>query len=402
MDPNDAASRTSRLKRKIPPVTEVIDHLARELKTEPYGGGGRLFEAAQKVCADELRRLKEVGGDPVSLAVLVGRARRIIDPSAPVVEEVLASSEDDPFDVSGSAAPFPPAAAEAGGPFSLAETEADMTVLSEPRPPRAEPAPEASLPFEPEIRPSRPLDITPLSRPRPAPPTLGASHREEHHILPVFLVAILFLAGAAAGLFYFRSRRVAVSAPSAPASRPRPAASRRSPAPPAGSTTISPAPASRPAAAPPASRTAAAPPPASGHPASASSTVGISRPALPEAPPARASASPAPPAALTPAPVRQSHGGEIVSADWEGKAPIYAVHFSSYKERGNAERDALRLSKKYGRPAHAVEVELGPKGRWNRVLVGEFASVEEARKYREELAAAHAPDLGQVYHLTGP
>jgi hypothetical protein len=65
-------------------------------------------------------------------------------------------------------------------------------------------------------------------------------------------------------------------------------------------------------------------------------------------------------------------------------------------------RDAERLAKKYGKAANAVSVDLGPKGVWFRVLVGEFSSVEEARKYREELAASHAPDLGQVYHLTGP
>jgi len=48
----------------------------------------------------------------------------------------------------------------------------------------------------------------------------------------------------------------------------------------------------------------------------------------------------------------------MVSPNWAGRPPTYVIHFSSYRERSKAERDAVEISKQYGRPAYAAEVNL--------------------------------------------
>lgn len=92
----------------------------------------------------------------------------------------------------------------------------------------------------------------------------------------------------------------------------------------------------------------------------------------------------------------------LASPDWSGKPSTYVIHFTSYRERSNAEKDAARLSKELGHPGHAVQVDLGAKGIWYRSLVGDFATAEEAQSYRGELAARKTPSLGFVYHLVSP
>ena len=92
----------------------------------------------------------------------------------------------------------------------------------------------------------------------------------------------------------------------------------------------------------------------------------------------------------------------MVSAEWAGRAPAYMLHFSSYKSRQNAERDAERLSKQFGKPAHVLEVSLGSEGVWYRVLVGEFPTAEEAFAFRAELSARRTPEVGLVFRVTGP
>ena len=77
------------------------------------------------------------------------------------------------------------------------------------------------------------------------------------------------------------------------------------------------------------------------------------------------------------------------------------MHFSSSKDRPSAEREAKKLAQELGKPAHAVEVDLGNKGTWYRAVVGEFASVEEARAYRADLEAKKTPGLGFVYEMRG-
>jgi hypothetical protein len=101
------------------------------------------------------------------------------------------------------------------------------------------------------------------------------------------------------------------------------------------------------------------------------------------------------------APARWEGVQVMVSPDWVGRAPVYVVHFSSYREREKARRDAARIGQRYGRPTHVAQVELA-SGIWYRVVVGDFASAEQARAFHAELAARNTPDLGGVYRLTAP
>ena len=52
-------------------------------------------------------------------------------------------------------------------------------------------------------------------------------------------------------------------------------------------------------------------------------------------------------------------------------------------------------------PAYAAEVDLGEKGTWFRVMVGEFETLEEASSFRQTLAEKGTPGMGFVYRVTG-
>jgi cell division septation protein DedD len=119
-------------------------------------------------------------------------------------------------------------------------------------------------------------------------------------------------------------------------------------------------------------------------------------PAAPSAP----RATPAPKAAAAP-PVSRGKAAPLLTPDWAGRPVVYVVHFSSHKDRPSAEKEAKRLGRELGKPGHAVEVDLGNKGIWYRVVIGEFATVEEARAYRAELEAKKTPGLGFVYEMRG-
>ncbi len=52
-------------------------------------------------------------------------------------------------------------------------------------------------------------------------------------------------------------------------------------------------------------------------------------------------------------------------------------------------------------PARAVEVDLGTKGVWFRVVIGQFRTADEARAFRAALAAKKTPGMGFVYEMKG-
>ena len=125
------------------------------------------------------------------------------------------------------------------------------------------------------------------------------------------------------------------------------------------------------------------------------------RPPVPAVAPPKA--SPARPAPARPAaPPRSGPVSAFATADWVGRAPVYILHFSSHKDRAAAASEAARLGAAFGRPARAVVVDLGPKGVWYRVVVGEFRSADEARAFRAALAAKNTPGMGFVYEMRGP
>jgi cell division protein FtsN len=115
-------------------------------------------------------------------------------------------------------------------------------------------------------------------------------------------------------------------------------------------------------------------------------------------PPAAAAKAPA--AASVPS-AAKGKAAPLVTPDWAGKPVVYVVHFSSHKDRPSAEKEAKRLAAELGRPGRAVEVDLGNRGIWYRAVVGEFATVEDARAYRAELEAKKTPGLGFVYEMRG-
>jgi hypothetical protein len=134
-------------------------------------------------------------------------------------------------------------------------------------------------------------------------------------------------------------------------------------------------------------------------------TTKIELPTLPVLPPASTPvAAPAPtpvPAPVTrPAP-SPGRVASFVTRDWAGRPPVFIVHFASHQDRATAASDAAKLASAFGKPARAVEVDLGAKGIWYRVVVGEFPTAEEARAFRTALAAKKTPGMGFVYEMRG-
>jgi len=149
-----------------------------------------------------------------------------------------------------------------------------------------------------------------------------------------------------------------------------------------------------------------APLPAGGATASVpAESAGPTTPAVarPDAVPTAAPAPPSPsPAVAAAAPVRQSRDGLVVTRDRAGRPEVFSIHFTSYRDRAAAERDLKRVEALAGREGYVAEVDLGEKGIWFRVLVGEFPSAEEAKGVRAELAAKGTRDMGWVYRVVGP
>jgi hypothetical protein len=129
------------------------------------------------------------------------------------------------------------------------------------------------------------------------------------------------------------------------------------------------------------------------------------RPPVPTAPPPKT--SPPKPAVVKPAaakPAAPPKSGPVAvftTPDWAGRPAVYILHFSSHQDRATAASEAARLGAAFGRPAHAVAVDLGAKGVWYRVVVGEFRSADEARAFRAALAAKNTPGMGFVYEMKG-
>ena len=68
------------------------------------------------------------------------------------------------------------------------------------------------------------------------------------------------------------------------------------------------------------------------------------------------------------------------------------MHVSSFRKRTTAEADARRLSTQLALPTRVLEVDLGTKGVWYRVVVGETGSAAEASALREQLKKKGVPD----------
>jgi hypothetical protein len=144
-------------------------------------------------------------------------------------------------------------------------------------------------------------------------------------------------------------------------------------------------------------------PPASAAPAPAP-TAAPALVAKPAAPPPKAVAVPVKRAAAGPSSgtaVPKGRAAALLTPDWAGKPVVYVIHFSSHKDRESATKEAQKLGAALGAPGHAVEVDLGEKGIWYRVVIGEFTDVDAARAFRADLEAKKTPGMGFVYEMRG-
>ena len=516
MSGEDATS--SRVRRMLPSVSEVLKELTARAPIEPEIA----FKAAREVCAEELKRIRDAGGESVPLEDLVQRAflratgarPSVVPPPPsppfvsppPLIPEPAAVADtpasngprevEDPFSETTGAMDLRWDGGDARGPFSeppVAEApsgseppgevdpieeagtlpllfETESSSVSPPEVPIpvvlpaeeesafAEPGPETPAVFssEPDAgegpgsetltrlsREAESMDLNAVFPKGPAPAVVpfalaredgeerGSESRgpepepvpfedDEDTVLTIprggrssrsgeeggprvgLILGTVAVLAALAGLGYLLVglwiERSAAPPPVAVA-RPRPVASPTPALPPvpAAGTAETPVVTSTPAAEgtpPPTEGTAAPTPFARVVPAPA--------PAHGLAPaPIPVSTAPVPSAPAT-VPARQSRDGLVVTKDRAGQAQVFSIHFTSYKDRASAERDLKRIQGLVGREGYVAEVNLGEKGVWQRVMVGAFATAQEAKAVREELAARGTRDMGWVYRVIGP
>lgn len=488
-----------RIRRMLPSVSEVLKELTARAPVEPDVA----FRAAREVCAEELKRIRDAGGDSVPLEELVQRALLRItggrppvrpappvpapappppgpvpfepagvfdetphlpfDPGSPTVDEPFSETTGamdlrwdpdprEPFDEPRQGLPVPPDAPTAvempvispgaGGFGPAAETAvpvpfvlpAEEDVFDVPAPMgeapaailRPEPEPEEGPGDETLTRLSREAESIDLQSvfPRlpaagPTPPELpegdeaAAQGRKDEEPPPPFeddedtvltiprggrrhrkkggprlglLLGVAASLVALAGLGYLLVglwvERDASPAPVAVA-RPRPQASPAPLTPPSGPEADTAVPA-------------------------VSSDGGTPLPVEPPAPvpepvPVQTipTAVPVPVPVAGAAPVLRTRDGLVVTPDREGQPQVFSIHFTSYRDRAAAEGDLRRIEGLVGREGYVAEVDLGEKGVWQRVMIGEFPTAQEARAAREELAAKGTRDMGWVYRVVG-
>jgi len=494
----------------LPSVSEVLKELTARGAIEPDVA----FRAAREVCAEELKRIRDAGGDSVPIEELVerawsratGGARPAPRPAAPVfdlappappappeepgplafatepepgvpavspeplgappllVEEPPAPAAEpaveDPFSettgamdlrwdretrepfsephaavvpVDAPTLPETPVVPEGPGPLSFGDAPAVPFALPAPVEEDAEgPGDEtlsrlsreaeaidlnavfpgagerAAVPFAVSARPEGPAAAEPEPEPfddeedtvltvpgRGRRRTAGGKKGPRLGLLLATAAGLVALAGLGYLLAGLWMERDAVPPPT-PVSRPRPTATPSVVAAvPAGTETL-----------PTGEVPATGPAPVATAPAPVA-TVAPTAAAVPTVPPPLSwtpavVATPVPTVASpAPAPVARSRDGLVVTRDRAGKPEVYSIHFTSYKDRASAERDLKRVSALAGRDGFVAEVDLGEKGTWYRVMIGEFPTSPEAKAARAELAAKGTPDMGWVYRVVG-
>jgi hypothetical protein len=374
---------------RIAQVSEVLDRLVGEFGSDP-AQRPILFQAALRVCGDESRRATR-GRPCASLDDLVERARAHLQtPQGKANLEAARSSKATPVYVAPAGTPATPPlerppvqppqqpAASSGPPYM---PPPERLSAGPTAPPAGVPVGEpVGLPGPSLLRPSDTgafrseswsvaENIEAARRPE-------GVHRRPRPPLVVGLIGLVALAALAyVGLRWFGAAGRSGTQGAAQSAR-----------------------ASGASAAP---RRAAA---AQGVPA----TTAVQQPAPATSPtgaltPTNAAVQGATAAAVTPAQRPPAGYAEtMVSPTWAGHAPTYVVHFSSFRERANADRDAARIAKEYGRPAYAAEVTIPERGLYYRVILGDFATAAEARAFRADLVAANTPGVGAVYWVVGP
>jgi len=99
---------------------------------------------------------------------------------------------------------------------------------------------------------------------------------------------------------------------------------------------------------------------------------------------------------------KPAEAAPLRTRDWSGKVPVFVVHISSFRAREKARAEAIRLAARFETVGRAVVVDLGEKGIWYRVVLGEFATSAQARHFADEIAPKVPGGVGGVYRVEGP
>ena len=449
--PRDPGKR----KRMLPSVTDVVRELAKTVSADP----AVLFKAARSAVAEELSKVKQ-GLEAAPLEVLVKRARLqlerdgeakpISEPAPPVVPDFPARPVPSPATpvVSGSPSkPTPP-----DEPFQEAES------WMEPDGEKETPFPSEEAPFRFAMNPigrpaSGPVEISvptpekamprPAVVPAPAIPLVPPPELEVPEVSPDLFAPLPEVPRAPSEAFPARPKGRSgrfLRAPTPPPARHEPGSKSMPEMPPLREMfPDNPEPAvdelhvkaEEPAPTPARSSRKGwlvaialvvvigaglawavreyvfkneivkpVAPVARKKPDAASPASAVPVPA-PTPAPALAEKPAAPPVKRVAAPVPKGRAAVLLTPDWAGKPVVYVIHFSSHKDRESAAKEAQKLGAALGAPGHAVEVDLGEKGIWYRVVIGEFADVEAARAFRADLEAKKTPGMGFVYEMRG-
>lgn len=400
-------------RRILPSVSEVASSLARLVSADPAA----LYRVAREVVAEELTRVKQ-GLESASLETLVERAHQRYlgtagKPSAGRQPDLFAGAPPSPLKWPEPAeAPMPvlPAPYEAPeepfAPASKSELGWDRPGQEVPGP-AASPSSEIPLLFPPlRGEPNRPSPGDEQTLPVDAADVEVREHVEdvvEAEPAPLagdgavrrrlWILAVIAFALVAAGVVWLL---LGILPPGAGVLRSEGPTRVEVPSPPA--LPVEPAPTVAPIVQAGPQAVPAAPPPA---PAPVPPKASPAKPAVPK------------PEPLKPAPVKPASAPQVdakpkggraapfTTKDWKGRPAVFVVHFSSHQDRAAAVAAAARLGAELGKPARAVEVDLGAKGIWYRVVVGEFRTADEARAFRAALAAKKTPGMGFVYEMRG-
>jgi hypothetical protein len=445
-------------KRMLPSVTDVVRELAKTVSADP----AVLFKAARSVVAEELSKVKQ-GLEAAPLEILVKRARLQLEregEAKPISDAALPAVPPFPAPPVPSQAP-PDVSLPPSKPTPPVEPFQEARLRTEPDWEKEDLLSPEEAPFRsamiPIPRPGRvPLEISvpvpemppPAQVPEPVMPSIPPPEREVLEPSPDFFVPPPEVPRAPAEAFLTRSQGRSerfLRAPTPPPARHEPGSKSMPELPPLGELfpdNPEPAvdefhakaeePAPKPArssrkgwlvaialvvvigaglawavreyvfrneivkpVAPVPRRKPDAMPPVSAAPAPAPAPAASEKPAPP---PARPTAGPVKQAS---APVPRGRAAVLLTPDWAGRPVAYVIHFSSHKDRESAAKEARKLGAALGAPAHAVEVDLGEKGVWYRVVLGEFADVETARVFRADLEAKKTPGMGFVYEMRG-
>jgi hypothetical protein len=376
-------------RRILPSVSEVASGLAHLVSADP----AVLYRVAREVVSEELLRVKQ-GLESASLETLVARAQQRFEGTR---REVPAVDQPDLF---AEAPPGPPRRRE---PPSEPPMPVLPTLYEAPEAPFA-PASTSELGWDPPSRQAPDFAVSspdspmvppqgnePLERPGSGDeqtlPVEAAEieMREETEVAAtagpaeeatrrrLWILAVAAFALVAAGVVWILLRILSPVPGVIRTEAPAPVEVTVPPVLPA-----EPVPTAAPLPAPTAAPAPAPPPP-------------VPKSAVRQTPPAK-------PAGGSP---KSGHVAAFTTKDWAGHSAVYVLHFSSHQDRAAAVSAAARLRKEFGKPAHAVEVNLGAKGIWYRVVVGEFRTADEARAFRAALAAKNTPGMGFVYEMKG-